>query len=248
MGSDPLHIALASDSGRMGQALARLIDQADDLIAGPVLGRDYTDTKALQDTDALIDFTLPDATAGFAETAATAGVPLVVGTTGLDQHASEALDKAAQSIPVLAAANMSLGVNLLAALVQQVAATLSADQADIDIVEMHHRHKRDAPSGTALMLGKAAADGRGVDLQDVRQDTRSGDTGERPSGEIGFATLRGGDIAGDHSVHFAATGELLTLSHRATSRDVFANGALVAARWLVNQPAGRYTMADCLGL
>lgn len=198
-------------------------------------------------SDVVIDFTSPDATVRHARLAASRGVALVVGTTGLKPPDIEILEEAAQSIPVVQAANMSAGVNLLLGLTQQVASIL-ADAYDIEIVEMHHRHKVDAPSGTALALGQAAADGRGVDLETVSQRVRDGMTGARRQGDIGFATLRGGDVAGEHTVIFAGDGERIELSHKATSRTVFAHGAVRAALWTVGQPPGLYSMRQVLGL
>src|SRR5690606_33462498 len=168
--------------------------------------------------------------------------------TGLGAKQLEYVESAAARAPILRAANTSLGVNLLLALVEQAAARLPAELFDIEILEMHHRHKIDAPSGTALALGEAAAAGRGVGLEEASVRVRDGHTGPRPAGSIGFATLRGGDVAGDHRAIFAADGELLELGHRATSRAVFAKGALSAAKWLAGRPAGLYAMKDVLGL
>ncbi len=198
-------------------------------------------------SDVIIDFTSPDATVRHAGLAATHGTALVVGTTGLRPADFEDLETAARSVPVVQAANMSVGVNLLLGLTQQVAAILG-DAYDIEIVEMHHRHKADAPSGTALALGRAAADGRGVDLDAVALRVRDGMIGARHRGDIGFATLRGGDVVGEHTVIFAGEGERIELSHRATSRAVFARGAVRAAVWTAGQPAGLYSMRQVLGL
>lgn len=198
-------------------------------------------------SDVVIDFTLPQATAGHAALAAETGTALVVGTTGLAEEQLAELERAAEAAPILRAPNMSLGVNLLMALVRQAAAKLD-DSYDIEIVEMHHRHKVDAPSGTALGLGEAAAAGRNVDLDEASVRVRDGHTGARARGSIGFATLRGGDVAGDHTVIFAADGERLELGHRASSRQVFVQGALKAALWLHGRPKGLYGMTDVLGL
>lgn len=207
------------------------------------------DPRALfEAADAVIDFTAPAAVAVHAGLAAQTAKAYIVGTTGLDAAAEAALKEAALSAPVLWAPNMSVGVNLLFALVEQVAARLDAGTFDIEILEMHHRHKVDAPSGTALALGKAAARGRGVHLDDVWRKERDGITGARPSGEIGFATLRGGDVAGDHTVIFAADGERIELGHKASSRRIFARGALRAAAWACGRPVGLYSMKDVLGL
>jgi 4-hydroxy-tetrahydrodipicolinate reductase len=197
--------------------------------------------------DVLVDFSAPDALNTNLRAALAAKRPIVVGTTGLQPKHHDALASAAASIPILQSANMSLGVNLLAHLVEQAAARLGPDW-DLEIVEMHHRHKKDAPSGTALLLGEAAARGRGVNLADVADRGRDGMTGARREGAIGFAALRGGSVAGDHQVILAGEGERLELGHRAESRLVFARGAVQAAMWLHGQPPGRYTMRDVLGL
>lgn len=198
-------------------------------------------------SDVIIDFTLPTATIGHAEAAAKHGTALVIGTTGLGADEQAAIDKASQSVTVVQAGNYSVGINLLQGLTAQVAGVLGLDY-DIEIVEMHHRHKVDAPSGTALMLGEAAAEGRGVNLDDVSERVRDGHTGARTPGDIGFATLRGGDVVGDHSVIFAADGERLELTHKASSRTVFSRGAIRAAIWAGSQSAGKYDMRDVLGL
>jgi 4-hydroxy-tetrahydrodipicolinate reductase len=171
----------------------------------------------------------------------------VVGTTGLKPEHEAALDEAAAKVAVVQAANMSVGVNLMLGLARQVAAILD-DGFDIEIVEMHHRHKVDAPSGTALALGKAAAAGRGVALDDVAVRARDGMIGPRPKGQIGFATLRGGDVVGEHTVVFAGEGERIELTHKASSRAIFARGAVRAALWTQGRPPGRYSMRDVLGL
>ena len=191
---------------------------------------------------------MPAATKAHAGLAGESGTALVVGTTGLDANTQAAVEAAAKSAPLVQAPNMSLGVNLLMALVEQAAAKLGPEAYDIEIVEMHHRHKVDAPSGTALGLGEAAAKGRGVDLSDARVSVRDGHTGPREEGTIGFATLRGGDVAGDHTVIFAAEGERLELGHRASNRGVFAQGALRAALWAAGKQPGLYSMKDVLGL
>jgi 4-hydroxy-tetrahydrodipicolinate reductase len=197
--------------------------------------------------DAVIDFTAPDATAAHAQLAARHQTALIVGTTGLGDSHQAALHEAAKTVPVVFAPNMSVGVNLLFALTQKVAATLGVDY-DIEIVEMHHRHKVDAPSGTALGLGRAAAAGRQVALDEVKETVRDGYTGARKEGTIGFATLRGGDVVGDHSVIFASEGERVELTHKASSRAIFARGAVRAAVWCQDRPAGLYSMLDVLGL
>lgn len=265
-----MRIGIVGCGGRMGQMLVReVLDTAGATLAGgterpgsDAVGRDigqmagrdalelpvgYDASQLFAASDAVIDFTTPAATVLHAQLAAEARCALVVGTTGLLPEQEQALRQAATRTRIVWSANMSVGVNLLLALVEKVAATL-ADDYDIEIVEMHHRHKVDAPSGTALALGKAAAVGRGVDLADVKQAVRDGHTGARPKGEIGFATLRGGDVVGDHDVVFAADGERLILGHKASSRQVFAKGAVRAALWCKDRPAGLYSMKDVLGL
>ena len=184
---------------------------------------------------------------GILEAAIDGGCALVIGTTGLTHDDSLAIDEAARHIAVLQTANTSLGINMLAALVRQAAAALGEDW-DIEITEMHHRHKVDAPSGTALLLGEAAAEGRGGRLADLAERGRDGADAKRAPGAIGMASLRGGSVAGDHQVIFAADGERLELGHRAESREIFARGAVRAACWLSGKPAGRYGMSDVLGL
>lgn len=207
-----------------------------------------TDPAPLLDSSqVLIDFTTPAATEVLAGRAAAAGRALVVGTTGLGAGGIAALERAAERIPIVFAANFSLGVNLLLGLVEQAARRLGADY-DIEILEMHHRLKVDAPSGTALALGRAAAAGRGRVLSDVEIRSRDGQTGVRPPGAIGFATLRGGEVVGEHSVLFAGPGEVLELTHRAADRRVFAQGALRAALWVADREPGLYGMRDVLGM
>ena len=198
-------------------------------------------------SDAIIDFTVPDATVRLAELAAARGTVLVIGTTGIDAAQARAIEAAARHAPIVWSPNMSLGVNLLMGLVEQVAARLGPDY-DIEIVEMHHRMKIDAPSGTALGLGRAAASGRGVALEDVWVKSRDGHTGARKGGTIGFATLRGGDVVGDHTVVFAGLGERVELSHKAADRRIYARGAVRAALWAKGRPPGLYGMKDVLGL
>lgn len=197
--------------------------------------------------DVVIDFTAPEATLAHARLAAEAGTAFVVGTTGLSPEQESELAEAATRIPVVYAPNMSLGVNLLFDLVKKVAAALD-DRYDIEIVEMHHRRKVDAPSGTALGLGKAAAAGRGVTLEEKGVLSREGVTGPREDGQIGFATLRGGDVVGDHTVIFAGPNERIELTHKAASREIFAAGAVRAATWAAGRKPGLYAMSDVLGL
>jgi 4-hydroxy-tetrahydrodipicolinate reductase len=198
-------------------------------------------------SDVVVDFTAPGASVVHARLAAERGKAAVIGTTGLDRGQEESIAEAARRVPILRAANVSLGVTLLSSLVEEAARRLGPDW-DIEIVEMHHNKKVDAPSGTALVLGEAAAKGRGVDLHDVAQRARDGHTGPRREGDIGFAVLRGGDVAGEHTVIFATAGERIELGHRATTRQIFARGAIRAALWLAGKKPGLYGMKDVLGL
>jgi len=203
--------------------------------------------SVIKQSEVILEFTSPEATAEHAAIAARLGTAMVIGTTGLTTAHGEAVRQAARNIPIVWAANMSLGVNILLTLVEEVARRLGPDW-DIEILEMHHRNKVDAPSGTALALGQAAAAGRGVVLDEVAQRVRDGITGARRTGDIGFATLRGGDVAGEHQVVFAGIGERLELTHRATTRAIFAKGAVRAARWVVGRPPGLYGLKEVLGL
>lgn len=267
---DALKIGIVGCAGRMGRMLVRCVDETEGcVLAGgterreaAAVGQDLGELAGLGAkgltvgddpaalfavSEAVIDFTTPEALPAHAELAAQAKAIYVVGTTGLAADHEAALDRAARRTVVMQAANMSLGVNLLLALVERVGRVLGPDY-DIEVLEMHHRHKVDAPSGTALALGRAAATGRGVALEDVAQRVRDGHTGARRRGDIGFATLRGGDVAGEHSVVFAGEGERVELTHKASSREVFARGAVRAALWCRGRPPGRYSMRDVLGL
>ena len=267
-------VLLIGAGGRMGQAITRLLAggaipglelaAAVDRPDSPLLGQDAgtaAGTRALgipvtsdlaaalaTRPDVAVDFSFHTVTAAVAPQMATAGIPWIVGTTGLDDSEKAAITKAAQKIPVVLASNMSLGVNLLFALVEQAARALKGRGFDCEIIERHHRRKKDAPSGTALFLGEAAAAGFGWNLKETAIDGRSGLPGERPEKEIGFHAIRGGDIVGDHTVLFAADGECVELSHRATSRDALALGALRAAAWLPGRAPALYGMRDVLGL
>jgi 4-hydroxy-tetrahydrodipicolinate reductase len=203
--------------------------------------------KLLRDSDVVLEFTSPSATAEHAAQAAKLGKPMVIGTTGLSPEQGDVVREAAATVPIVWAPNMSLGVNVLLSVVEEVARRLGPDW-DIEILEMHHRGKVDAPSGTALALGQAAAAGRAVVLDEVEQRARDGITGPRRPGDIGFAALRGGDVTGDHHVIFAGAGERLELTHRATTRAIYAKGAVRAARWVVGRPAGLYGLKEVLGL
>jgi 4-hydroxy-tetrahydrodipicolinate reductase len=265
----PLKIGIVGCAGRMGRMLVAEVLATKSCAlsggtepAGPSVSTDIgllvgpkpvgllvtTDAAALFDaSDAVIDFTVPAATLHHASLAAKSGKAHVIGTTGLNAEMVTTLQRSAQKAPIVFAPNFSIGVNVLFALTEKVAATLGPDY-DIDVLEMHHRHKVDAPSGTALGLGEAAARGRGVRLSEVWRKSRDGQVGARPAGEIGFATLRGGDVVGDHTVMFAADGERVELTHKASSRAVFAKGAVRAALWARGQAAGFYTMRDVLDL
>ncbi|GGF33330.1 4-hydroxy-tetrahydrodipicolinate reductase [Aliidongia dinghuensis] len=212
---------------------------------GVTVGNDAV--ALVQASDVVIDFTAPAVTVRLAALAAEAGKALVVGTTGLDPAQTAAIQAAARQAPIVWSANMSLGVNLLLGLVEQAAARLGPDY-DIEVLEMHHRMKVDAPSGTALALGHAAAAGRQVPLDEVWVKSRDGHTGARASGTIGFATLRGGDVVGDHTVMFAGLGERVELGHKASDRRIYARGAVRAALWVKGRPPGLYGMKDVLGL
>jgi 4-hydroxy-tetrahydrodipicolinate reductase len=264
------NVAVLGVSGRMGCCLIRSIrDSADLSVSGalaspqsPMLGRDVGDaagagptgvtitadrTVAMADADVVIDFTLPGAAIANLEAAAGFGIPMVIGTTGLDDAAQAVIRRVSHGLPVLVAPNMSLGVNLLFSLVDRAAAALGEDY-DIEIFEAHHRNKVDAPSGTALRIAEIAAGARGRMLADIGIHTRAGQIGPRPRGGIGFSVMRGGDIVGEHRVTYAGIGESLEIAHRASDRMTFAYGAVTAARWIVGRPPGLYGMADVLGL
>jgi 4-hydroxy-tetrahydrodipicolinate reductase len=227
----PIRLSLVAPDGRMGQAIASAA--AED--SGFAIDQDHGDV--------LVDFSAPAALEASLDRAISAGIPILVGTTGLDDSAGERIARAARQVGVLRAANTSVGVALLAELVER-AARVFGPEWDIEIAETHHRMKADAPSGTALMLGQAAAAGRGRGLQADR--ARDGTRLKRAPGAIGFASLRGGTVAGDHDVQFLGEGERVILSHRAESRMIFARGALAAARFLVGKPAGLYSMRDVI--
>jgi len=214
-----------------------------ELMPGLVVTSDFA--AGMKRADAYIDFTVPEATRLAAEAALQRGVAAVIGTTGLDAAAERAVDALAERAPVLVSANFSLGVNLLLGLAERAARALGPE-FDLEIVELHHRHKRDAPSGTALALASALAAGRGGRLQN--RLSREGEVGPRPDNELGVVAIRGGDVAGEHTAYFLGDGERIELTHRASSRMIFARGALRAAEWLVDKSPGRYTMMDVLEL
>jgi 4-hydroxy-tetrahydrodipicolinate reductase len=265
-----MRLIVAGAGGRMGRTLVKAIAETEGVtLAGavegpgsPFLGQDSgvlaglgengipigADIKArASKADAVIDFTTPQATVVLAALAAQAGIIHVVGTTGLGLADEAKLKEAANSAVIVKSGNMSLGINLLAALARRVAKTLGED-FDIEILEMHHNKKVDAPSGTALLLGRAAAEGRNIALGERSVRARDGETGPRKPGDIGFATLRGGTVVGEHSVIFAGAGERLELSHKAEDRMIFARGALRAALWARGKKPGIYSMADVLGI
>lgn len=240
-------IGIIGSAGRMGQALQEAVAAAGHEYAGGV-DKDSGDVVRLsKESDVLIDFSSPSALEANLDAALVALTPIVVGTTGLEERHHWLLDEAAKTVPVLQTGNTSLGVNILAHLVEEAASRLGEDW-DIEIVETHHRKKIDAPSGTALLLGEAAARGRGISLSNQSERGRDGITGARGEGTIGFASLRGGTVAGDHTVYLLADNERLALSHLAENRGIFAKGAIRAAGWLIDQPAGRFTMKEVLGL
>ncbi|QUL39508.1 4-hydroxy-tetrahydrodipicolinate reductase [Erythrobacter sp. JK5] len=232
--------------GRMGQAIAEAIEEAGHVLQVGVDEGGNPGPLAAQ-CDVLVDFSVPQALKTNLDAAKVAGVPILVGTTGLEETHFVQLAEAARSIPVLQTGNTSLGVTLLAHLVREAAAKLGPDW-DIEVLEMHHRAKVDAPSGTAKLLGQAAAEARGIELSSHMESGRHGHTGARREGAIGFATLRGGTVAGEHSVIFAGVEERLTLSHSAENRAIFARGAVRGAAWLIGREPGRYRMEDVLGL
>lgn len=239
-------IGIFGSAGRMGQAIAATISDLGATLAGGIdAGGDPA--SLAKAADVLVDFTAPSALEANLAAARAAGTPIVIGTTGLHAHHHALIDAAAAEIAVLQTGNTSLGVTLLARLVREAAEKLGPDW-DIEIVEMHHRHKVDAPSGTALLLGEAAAAGRNTMLAEAKVSDRAGLTGARAEGTIGFASLRGGSVVGDHQVIFAGQGERIELGHRGDDRSIFARGAVTAALWLAGKPAGRYAMSEVLGL
>ena len=265
-----MRLVVTGAGGRMGRMLVAAVQNTPGVVLSAALERDGSPAigqdagtlaglgpvgvavtadalEAFVGADGVLDFTGPAATAHFAMLAAQARIAHVVGTTGLDEADLAGLEAAARHAPIVRSGNMSLGVNLLAALVRRAACALGAEW-DIEIVETHHRMKVDAPSGTALLLGDAAAEGRGVTLAETAVRGRDGITGARQSGTIGFASLRGGTVVGEHSVVFAGDGERIELSHRAEDRSLFARGAVRAALWARGRRPGLYSMADVLDL
>ncbi len=266
-----MKLVIVGAAGRMGQALIRAIAQTDGVVlhaaverkgapqlsadAGEIagagkLGVVITDDplRAFAHADGVLDFTIPAATVEFAGFAAQARIVHVIGTTGCSAEDDKKISAAARHATVVKSGNYSLGLNILSVLIEKAAKALGPKDFDVEVLEMHHKHKVDAPSGTALMLGQAAAKGRGIELGDNSARARDGHTGTRVDGSIGFASLRGGSVAGDHSVIFAGEDEQITFSHHAVNRDMFARGAIRAALWARSQKPGLYTMRDVLDL
>ena len=266
-----MKLVVVGAAGRMGQTLIRTIHAIDGAAVhaaverpgSPFIGKDAGEIaglgpigvpvtseplEAFLHAEGVLDFTSPAATVDFAGLAAQARIVHVIGTTGCSAEDDAKIAAAARHARVVKSGNMSLGVNLLGVLTEQAARALGPEDWDIEVLEMHHRHKVDAPSGTALLLGAAAARGRGIDLGDHSVRVRDGHTGARPPGSIGFATLRGGSVVGEHSVLLAGEGETVTLSHSATDRSIFARGAVRAALWARDKKPGLYSMLDVLGL
>ncbi len=265
-----MKIAVMGAAGRMGRALVRAVNEMDGcVVAGgiepggsPTVGQDVGALAGIGElgvlvsddalelctkVDGILDFTTPASSVEFASLAANARIVHVIGTTGFSSKDEAAIAAAGRHATIVKAGNMSLGVNLLSAITQQVANALD-EEFDIEIIEMHHRHKVDAPSGTALMLGEAAAEGRGISLAERSIRVRDGHTGERTRGDIGFQSLRGGSVVGDHTVIFAGEGECIELTHRAGDRSIFARGAVKAALWGRGKSPGVFSMKDVLGL
>ncbi len=266
-----MRLVVVGAGGRMGQTLVRLIAETPGCaVSGAIeragshaLGRDVGEMagvgtlgvpvsddalEVFAKADGVIDFSMPAASVEFADYAAQARIAHIIGTTGFSAQDEAKIAAAARHATIVKSGNMSLGVNLLAVLVKQAAAALDGGDFDIEVLEMHHRHKVDAPSGTALLLGRAAADGRRIGLTENAVRSRDGHTGPRPEGSIGFATLRGGSVVGDHSVILAGAGERLILGHVAEDRSLFARGAIRAALWAHGRKPGLYSMLDVLGL
>ncbi len=269
--TETMKMVVTGAGGRMGRELIRTIDSVDGIeLFGAIerngsefVGKDAGKLAGLEENGVIvtddplpvfagahgvIDFTSPAASCEFAALAAQARIVHVIGTTGMDGDDEARISAAARHATIVKSGNMSLGVNLLAILVEQAARALEADDFDLEILEMHHKHKVDAPSGTALLLGEAAAKGRGIDLKNNYVAVRDGHTGARETGSIGFATLRGGSVVGEHSVILAGDGERIELSHLAQDRNIFAKGAVKAALWGRGKKPGLYSMRDVLGL
>lgn len=241
-----VHVGISGARGRMGRAVSAVLDAREDMVTAARFDRG--EAPDLAHCDVIIDFSTPEHSVELAEAAAERGGPaLVIGSTGLSEAQEQAIARAAEKVAIVRSGNFSLGVNILVGLVERAAARLDAADWDIEVAEAHHRMKRDAPSGTALMLGEAAALGRGKTLAEVRAPVRDGVGEPRAEGSIGFSALRAGGIVGDHTVMFASDDEVVTLSHHAIDRSLFAKGAVVAANWVRPRRPGLYDMQDVLG-
>ncbi|WP_447911119.1 4-hydroxy-tetrahydrodipicolinate reductase [Brevundimonas bullata] len=244
--SDIFHAGISGARGRMGRAVSLVLDAREDVVVATRFDRG--ETPDLNLCDVVIDFSTPEASVELARACAERGGPaLVIGSTGLTPEQDALIEAAAEKIAIVRSGNFSLGLNILIGLVEHAAQRLDGRDWDIEVLETHHRRKVDAPSGTALMLGEAAANGRGRDLEDVRSAPYDGITGPREPGKIGFASLRAGGVIGEHTVLFGSEDELLTLSHSAIDRSLFAKGAVAAAAWVRNRRPGLYDMQDVLG-
>jgi len=244
--SDIFHAGISGARGRMGRAVSQVLDAREDVVVAARFDRG--ETVDLKLCDVIIDFSTPEASVALARACAEADGPaLVIGSTGLSPEQLAEIEAAADKIAIVMSGNFSLGVNILIGLVEHAALRLDARDWDIEVLETHHRRKVDAPSGTALMLGEAAANGRGRDLSELQSAPYDGITGPREPGKIGFASLRAGGVIGEHTVMFAAEDEMLTLSHSAIDRSLFAKGAVAAAAWVRNRRPGLYDMQDVLG-
>ena len=258
-----MKIVVCGAVGRMGQAILSVIDQEEDFLLGAVIDKvsvnadprqleGVTITNAMAsgivNGEVVIDFSSPEGTLAILQEAVSQKKPMVIGTTGFTQEEKEVITAASKKIPIVLSPNMSVGVNVIFKLLADVASVLGGDGYDVEIVEMHHRQKKDAPSGTALRMGEVIASARGTTLPEVGRFSRHGIIGERPNGEIGIQSLRGGDVVGEHTVYFVGDGERIEIAHRAHSRKHFARGALIAAQWVVKQKPGLYDMMDVLNL
>ena len=244
--SDIFHAGISGARGRMGRAVSQVLDAREDVVVAARFDRG--ETPDLKLCDVIIDFSTPEASVDLAKACAERGGPaLVIGSTGLSPEQDALIEAAAEKIAIVRSGNFSLGLNILIGLVEHAAQRLDARDWDIEVLETHHRRKVDAPSGTALMLGEAAANGRGRDLEDLKTAPYDGITGPREPGKIGFASLRAGGVIGEHTVLFGSEDELLTLSHSAIDRSLFAKGAVAAAAWVRNRRPGLYDMQDVLG-
>lgn len=244
--SDIFHAGISGARGRMGRAVSQVLDAREDVVVATRFDRG--ETPDLNLCDVVIDFSTPEASVELARACAERGGPaLVIGSTGLSPEQDALIEAAAEKIAIVRSGNFSLGLNILIGLVEHAAQRLDGRDWDIEVLETHHRRKVDAPSGTALMLGEAAANGRGRDLEDLKTAPYDGITGPREPGKIGFASLRAGGVIGEHTVLFGSDDELLTLSHSAIDRSLFAKGAVAAAAWVRNRRPGLYDMQDVLG-